>query len=468
MDQNRVTQDVDERGFDAFLDFVKRQRGLDLAGYKRTGLMRRARRRMAHTGIDGFEAYREYLRRHPDEYTHLFDAVLINVTGFFRDPDAWNALAARVLPGLAAADASPLRVWSAGCSTGEEPYTLVMLLAEQMGWDEARSRVRIYATDMDESALQQARTAVYEQRAVDSVPPPLLERYFDPVEGRFAFTPQLRRCVIFGRNDLARDPPISRLKLLVCRNTLMYFTVATQTRILSRFHSALDDDGVLFLGRPEMLLTRSTDFAPIDLRNRIFARVPGARGHVRLPVTARGEGRPAEELHAAREELETTREELRTAVEQLETTNDELHGTNEELRTINDELRRRTEQLNRMSRFMSAVLASLRIAVVLDGGLRVRLWTEHAREVWGLRADEVEGEPFFSLDIDPPTERLRDAVRRCLEGNGDIAPVVLQAGEPRGREFRCRVRRAGLAGVPDSVQGVILMMEESTMTEAVP
>ncbi len=142
-----------------------------------------------------------------------------------------------------------IRIWSAGCASGQEAYTLAMLLAEALGQDDFRQRVKIYATDVDEDALTEARAATYDAKAVESVPPELLTKYFDQVNGRYVFRKDLRRAVIFGRNDLVKDaPPISRVDLLVCRNALMYLNADTQRNVLSRLHFALAPNGTLFLG----------------------------------------------------------------------------------------------------------------------------------------------------------------------------------------------------------------------------
>ena len=267
--------------FEALLAHVKSHRGFDFTGYKRSSLARRVERRMAQVGIDDHAAYVEYLELHGEEFAALFNTVLINVTDFFRDPDAWEYLRADVLPGLLATKppTEPVRIWSAGCASGEEAYSLAMVLAEMLGPAEFRDRVKIYATDVDEEALSHARQGSYGPREVRAVPPELLERYFEPVGGRYVFRKDLRRSVIFGRNDLVQDAPISRIDLLVCRNTLMYFTAETQARILGRFHFALDPAGVLFLGKAEMLLSHTALFLPVDLRRRTFRRAP-------RPVTA--------------------------------------------------------------------------------------------------------------------------------------------------------------------------------------
>ncbi|MGK5685399.1 CheR family methyltransferase [Actinoplanes sp. URMC 104] len=262
--------------FEALLVHLKETRGFDFTGYKRSSLMRRVNRRMTQVGAAGYADYVDYLQVHPDEFTTLFNTILINVTGFFRDPDAWEFLSKDVLGPLIATkpDDSPIRVWCAGCASGEEAYTLAMALAELLGLEAFKDRVKIYATDVDEEQLNEARQATYGEREMQTVPPELVERYFEANGGRFAFRKDMRRSVIFGRNDLVQDAPISRIDLLTCRNTLMYFNAETQAKILGRFHFALRDDGVLFLGKAEMLLSHASLFTPIDLKRRVFRRVP--------------------------------------------------------------------------------------------------------------------------------------------------------------------------------------------------
>jgi two-component system CheB/CheR fusion protein len=263
--------------FEALLAYLKESRGFDFTGYKRSSLVRRVSRRMTQLGLEGdFPEYTDYLQVHPDEFTYLFNTILINVTAFFRDPDAWAYLRTEVLePMIAAKPAgAPIRVWSAGCASGEEAYTLAMVLAEFLGIEAFRERVKIYATDVDAEQLAEARQAVYGEREMQSVPTELVERYFEPLGNKWVFRKDLRRSVIFGRNDLVQDAPISRIDLLTCRNTLMYFNAETQARILTRFHFALLEGGVLFLGKAEMLLSHGALFTPIDLKRRIFHRVP--------------------------------------------------------------------------------------------------------------------------------------------------------------------------------------------------
>ncbi|WP_329244773.1 PAS domain-containing protein [Actinoallomurus sp. NBC_01490] len=267
---------ADQPDLEELLEMLKQTRGIDFTGYKRSTLGRRIGRRMSATGRETLAEYRDYLEVQPEEYGLLFDSLLINVTAFFRDQPAWDALRSEVLPKLLGSKPPtvPIRVWSAGCATGEEAFTLAMVLAEELGVEAFRDRVKIYATDLDESALQVARTGTYEERRLADLPPDLLDKYFEPGEGVRTFRRDLRRQVIFGRNDLTCDAPISRVDLLVIRNTLMYFNAETQAAILRRLHFALADPGYIFLGKAEMLLNHGELFDPIDLRKRLFRKIP--------------------------------------------------------------------------------------------------------------------------------------------------------------------------------------------------
>jgi two-component system CheB/CheR fusion protein len=286
-------EQAEDPHFERLLQFLKESRAFDFTGYKRPSLMRRMRYRMRELGIGSFEEYQDVLQLNPDEFTALFNTILINVTGFFRDEEAWQALRDDILPDiLSRTDSGPVRVWSAGCSAGQEAYSIAMLLHDLMGSD-FRERVKIYATDVDEDALNYARQASYTEREIRGLPDSYRERYFDLAGSRYVFTPDLRRSVIFGRNDLTRDAPISRIDVLLCRNTLMYFNAETQSRIVGRLGFALRPNGVLFLGKAEMLLNHASVFDPIDLKRRFFRRVrsdvaegAGFGGAWRIPARA--------------------------------------------------------------------------------------------------------------------------------------------------------------------------------------
>ena len=283
--------DEQDPSFGALLEFLKRSRGFDFSGYKRASLARRFRRRMETIEVAGFGDYVDYLEVHPDEYEQLFNTLLINVTEFFRDPPAWEHLRTAPLPEILEAkrDGDPIRVWSAGCASGHEAYTVAMILAELLGEDAFRERVKIYATDIDEEALEAARHAIYTPKEIEHVPEDLRARYFEHFDQRVAFRKDLRRSVIFGRNNLIADAPISRLDLLICRNTLMYLNAETQARIIRHFHFALGVPGVLMLGKSEMMISHRELFAPSDLKSRIFRKLPRPSLQRRIAGLGNGE-----------------------------------------------------------------------------------------------------------------------------------------------------------------------------------
>jgi two-component system, chemotaxis family, CheB/CheR fusion protein len=599
---------------DTLLEFVKQARGFDFTGYKRSSIERRVAKRMGEVGVGSYEEYVDYLQLNPEEFAELFNTLLINTTGFFRDAMAWDLLAKDVLPQLLAArpDDHPLRIWTAGCASGEEAYTVAMVIARVMGDAAFRERVKIYATDIDEEALDRARHGAYLPRQIEEVPREALERFFEQTDQRFVFRKDLRRCVIFGRNDLVQDAPISHIDLLVCRNTLMYFTAETQAQILRRFHFALGDDGLLMLGRSEMLITHADLFTPAVLKSRVFRKVTRAGrrapervlsfdtgasapqsvaenlreaaftiGHGAQIVLDSGGalvmaneaarrmfglgvndfGRPIqdlevsyrpfelrrhldalskdlrpieiksarwvagdhervvdvrlspllgdgglmgtsisyvdvtgahnlqeqvttskreleqayeelqstveelettnEELQSTNEELETTNEELQSTNEELETMNEELQSSNEELETMNEELRHRTLELDDMNAFLDTILSTVGLAVaVVDRDQHVQIWNGHARELWGLAAEEVEDQHLLSLDIGLPLERIKTELRATLEGRAEQEQLVLQATNRRGKPIQCRVTLLPLTSDGDgSVSGAIMMME---------
>ena len=269
-------QEPPDAQFEALLDFLRISRGFDFTGYKRSSLMRRVLKRRYALSQASFGDYLDYLQVHPDEFEQLFDTILINVTSFFRDKPAWENLSTEIIPRIMQKKnpLEPVRVWSAGCASGEEAYTLTMLLVEYLGTEAFHQQVKIYATDMDLDALAQARQAIYSLDQIKAVPEDLCNKYFMHTNNNeYVFNSDLRRAVIFGQHDLVQDAPISRLDLLVCRNTLMYFTAETQRRILARFHFALNDGGVLFLGKAEMLLTHANLFSALDIKYRFFTKV---------------------------------------------------------------------------------------------------------------------------------------------------------------------------------------------------
>jgi len=263
--------------FEKLLEYLKSNRGFDFTGYKRASLMRRVNKRMNEMDIDDYEQYQDYLEAQPQEFTKLFNTILINVTSFFRDQAAWDYLAEEIVPRLLENKTpnATIRLWSAGCASGEEAYSLAIILAEALGVEACRRQVKIYATDVDEEELERARRGIYNEKAMEALPENLRKKYFKATDnnGDYVFRQDLRRTLVFGRHDLMQDAPISRLDLLLCRNTLIYFNREAQERIVNRFHFALKNDSYLFLGRAETMLSYGDMFEPLDLKHRIFRKV---------------------------------------------------------------------------------------------------------------------------------------------------------------------------------------------------
>ncbi|WP_410655971.1 CheR family methyltransferase [Amycolatopsis sp. lyj-112] len=604
----------DVRDLEALLTFIRDSRGFDFTGYKRASLARRIRRRMQTMKIEGYAEYRDFLEINSEEFLKLFNTILINVTSFFRDIEAWNHLQTIVVPELIerVSPADEIRIWSAGCSSGEEAYSLAIIFAEHLGIEACATRIKIYGTDVDDEALREARAGVYPMKALERLPEGIKEKYFEPSGELFVFRRDLRRRVIFGRHDITRDASISRVDLLTCRNTLMYFNVEAQTKIIERFHFALNEGGYLFLGKAEMLLSEGDRFDVTNMRNRVFKLRSGGvippkaprfdvragagmrdanrrrlvselalasspdsvlgierdgtvtliNGSARLQfgLSSHDVGRPFhdleisyrpielrsvidqahserrsirinsvrrqkpndegqyfdivvrplltidgddigaaitfidtteatrlqhevkrvqedlatayaevqstnaeletvnEELQSSIEELETTNEELQSTNEELETTNEELQSGNEELETMNEEMRIRGAELDETRMFLEGVLSSVEAGVVvLDGDLQVRGWNRGAEELWGLRADEVYGEDFFSLDFGLLTEDLRPSVETCNETGHRSGRVEIDAIDRKGRAVVSSVSCSPLRGQGG---GVVLLMEK--------
>jgi two-component system CheB/CheR fusion protein len=602
--------------FEDLIHFIQQTRGLDFRGYKRTSLRRRIGLRMETVGAVDFPAYQAFLEVHPQEFVELLNTVLINVTSFFRDREAWTVLKNDVVPRIIERGQpnDSIRIWSVGCASGEEPYSLAMLFAEALGVHEFCRRVKIYATDLDEAALNSARHAIYSDREVEPLPAEYRERYFEQANGRYIFQRELRKCVIFGRHNVVVDAPISRIDLLVCRNLLIYLEAETQSVVLPRLHYALVDDGFLFLGKAETQLARSKLFRPVETRHRIFSKLPQewrrsaggslimgldprdggqlqlrmleaiadsasaaylvvdvggllifANGAARrlldigeadigrpfqdLPISYRptelrsriesvmrdlrplsvehqehhrppGEplrltielspmtgrdGQPyacllafndttrlyqlqqgleaaqeslettIEELQSANEELETTNEELQSTNEELETTNEELQSSNEELETMNEELRSTNDalgsandnmqrQADEAAEYRSHSLSILRSVntgvVVLNADRRIHSWNRWSENAWGMRAEEVVGQPFLTLDIGLPVNQLAEPIARVLGTGEDQIEQRLQGLDRRGRSVTCRVRLSPLLDDLRDVRGVVLIMED--------
>ena len=266
------------RGLGQILAILRSRTGHDFSQYKKSTVIRRVERRMVQHDIQTPELYTRYLKEDPAEVQLLFKELLINVTSFFRDPEAFEALRADALPRLVAGkpEGWVLRAWVAGCASGEEAYSIAILLHELMAESQLDFKVQVYATDLDEEAIAAARAGVYSPSIVQDVRPERLRRYFVKEEGGYRVKKEIREMVVFAVQNVTKDPPFTRLDLLACRNLLIYLEPELQNRLLSTFRYALRPGGVLFLSPSESLGDAAESFKAVNRKWKIFEVIPSA------------------------------------------------------------------------------------------------------------------------------------------------------------------------------------------------
>ncbi len=273
-----VEEDTDD--LNQILALLQARLKLDLRCYRKRMLRRRIERRMSLKHIEQMPAYLQYLRDTPDEARQLGKDLLISVTSFFRDPEMYQVLAEQIIPGLIQSKHSdaPLRVWIPGCATGEEAYSLTMLLLEQLSAAQKNCRLQVFASDIDEDALAAARHGIYPESIAADLSPERLARFFTRADSHsYEVAKTLREPIVFAAQNLLADPPFSKLDLISCRNLLIYLEPETQRRLIPLLHFALGEDGVLILG-PSETIGRHTDlFEPISKKWRIYKRIGHSR-----------------------------------------------------------------------------------------------------------------------------------------------------------------------------------------------
>ena len=255
---------------------IRSQTGHDFSQYKSNTVIRRVGRRMALQQVDNMEGYLRFLRNSPAEIEALFQDLLIGVTSFFRDPEAFEALTKKAFPRLFdnKEPADTVRVWIGGCSTGEEAYSIAMLLHEYLMANQLQQKVQIFATDIDREAISQARVGLFPSSIAADVPAAYLTRYFvlEPGGAHYRIKKSIRDMLVFSEQDLIKDPPFSRVDLISCRNVLIYMKAELQRKLIPLFHYALNPDGILFLGTSESAGEHTSLFAILDRKWKIFAR----------------------------------------------------------------------------------------------------------------------------------------------------------------------------------------------------
>jgi two-component system CheB/CheR fusion protein len=264
--------DAAEHALQDVLATLRTRTGHDFRHYKRATVLRRIERRLQVNALPDLSAYRNFLDEHADEARALLKDLLIGVTNFFRDREAFEAVERQVIPniGVGRSDEEPVRAWVAGCSTGEEAYSVAMLLCEDLENGSSAAAVQVFATDIDERAIETARSGRYLESILTDVPPSRLRQFFTHTRGQYVVNKSLRERVLFAAHNILRDPPFSQLDLISCRNLLIYLDRSVQRQVLQTFHFALRPGGYLFLGSSESADVAEDLFFPVDKKNRIF------------------------------------------------------------------------------------------------------------------------------------------------------------------------------------------------------
>jgi two-component system CheB/CheR fusion protein len=269
---------------------LRNQIGHDFSGYKEKTFLRRVQRRMQVNRLETLEGYVERLRQDPKEVGALFRDLLINVTNFFRDADAFKALQTQVVPKLFAGRGAEdtVRIWVPGCATGEEVFSIAILMREHMDTLTAVPRVQIFATDIDEGALSVARAGRYPEALMESVSQERRKRFFTHEDGSYLLTKDVRDLCVFSPHSVIRDPPFSRLDLVSCRNLLIYFGPDVQNQVIPTFHYALRTGGYLFLGTSENATQFGDLFTAVDKKHRVFRARDDGASSARVPLVVSG------------------------------------------------------------------------------------------------------------------------------------------------------------------------------------
>ena len=289
---------IPEAGMEKLFFLLRSKTGHDFSQYKKSTILRRIERRMKISLIQDLEEYILHLEDDPEEIEALFQEILINVTHFFRDPEAFQALSEKAIRPLIAQkqiDKSPLRIWVAACSSGEEAYSIAICIQEQIESQKAACRVQIYANDLDTHAIDTARKGVYSQGSIENVSAERLQRFFRQEDQGYQVKKVIRDMVVFSTQNLISAPPFSRIDLLCCRNVLIYLELELQEQLLRQFHYSLNPGGILFLGNSEGTSRNSELFKTIDSKHRIF-RSKEIDTQRRLQTMARSAPRKAPNL----------------------------------------------------------------------------------------------------------------------------------------------------------------------------
>jgi two-component system CheB/CheR fusion protein len=432
-----TTLTIDGTAVKEFLDDIRTRSGVDFGRYKRPTILRRLQTRMSATGQRTLTDYARLVRADQMEYERLVSSLLIKVTEFFRDPRLWRHLADHLLPELvddARTNKRELRVWSAGCATGEEAYSLAILAAEALGEDANSGGLKIFATDLDPAAIAFARRGTYPATALKDVPAALRERYFRPSAAGFEIVKRLRDVIVFGEHDLGARAPFPRMDLILCRNVLIYFTPAMQRTALETFAFSLRPGGLLVLGSSETNAAHSTPFIEANGPLRVYRRGPNPEQILQ---------------HAGSRDRTASRVGRRTDLDRA-------------IAATRRDVGRRPESADAVAKILLELSAGI---VVVDRHYDIERINGAARRLLGIHGTAFE-QDFIHLAEALPSNLLREAVDAALAGRASSSVYVADAvvgGSDGARKLRVSIAPHRPAST--SIEGAVIELVDVTEGE---
>jgi chemotaxis methyl-accepting protein methylase/GAF domain-containing protein len=425
-----ATRDVTE-ALDDIVLLVRKHAGFDLRGYKSTPLLWRLQQRMDARHLGTLRSYVALLKEEPEELDALILAIAIHVTEFFRDAPAWEILRELVVDSLCA-ELEPgrsLRIWTPACSTGEEAYSVAMLLSERLQAVGKPLDFRVLATDASAAIVTRASLGIYPARALRGMSPQRVLDFMDELEGIFRVKHTLREKLVFASQNVLVDPPFTNLDMITCRNMLIYLDLETAQRVVQVFHGALRVGGYLFLGSAESVLPGQNGFEAVSQRWRIYRK----REETAPPNAMLDMQQWSEVARISSEELDASREELQALNEELNASNDQLNLVNQHLNQVNARLNGKVTELE----MQRSVLSSGEVAAVfLDQALQVQWFTAAITELFPLRPGDI-GRCILDLSQRFDAPRFVASVREVMRSG---EPHETEVRTSKGRIFTCRIR----------------------------
>jgi chemotaxis methyl-accepting protein methylase len=430
-------QSDDATALTAILKLLGMHTGRDLAAYRESTLLRQVRLRSRLIGQSGLSSYLDYLNDNLQEIEALADALSIPTTRFFRDPDAWAALQAQMIGPLveAATPETPIRAWVIGCSTGEEAYTLGMLIDEEFESRRAQRNYLVFASDINENSITFAQAGRYPLEFTALLSSARLKRYFQPLDGQYRVCNEIRSHMVFAVHDVLQEVAIPRLNLVSCRNLLLYLKRDQQDGLIAKIRRACLDQGYLFIGSHD---TVAEDlFHAIDEKHRIFAPKPKVKAPHGVPPVARSNPRgwglgPRRPLGPRTPAGESTR-----TLETLSIAEEELQSAEEELLIVSDQLAMKLEELARANSNLESLIATTDSGMLfLDRNLNAIRMTLRFAELVGLRMEDLGSSVSRCAQL-LEYERLKDDAQQVvMEGT----PIEHRIERRDGRVFNVRIR----------------------------